>query len=346
MNTCFHSLDKITPWRDDWRISVKINRVWSASYPVPTRDGNLIYMVLIDDKLTKIEATITQSLISYFNEVLEEGNVYVIAHFTVVPNFGLTRLTKHRFRIIFHSKTIVVPTMSIGMPNVAFKFTSIDEIVEKTCDENFLIDFIGFITGVRQETDMGSHGERMKVIILEVVSGGPPVVVLEAFKIKVLGDYVWLQNVINVSTVLVNPDMYENVEFLSRFNVSCYEFSRFIPIVSDYLIASVGDDFVDWRAVRSIDQLKKNFTEVVDNPNWWYYSCVCGNAVVADDNTYHCDICDSCVEHVVLKYRITGIVDDGTSFAVFALVDNAATKLFGKTCAEAFLYIEKEFSSD
>ncbi|XLR27393.1 hypothetical protein S83_055293, partial [Arachis hypogaea] len=164
--------------------------------------------------LTKIEATITQSLISYFNEVLEEGNVYVIAHFTVVPNFGLTRLTKHRFRIIFHSKTIVVPTMSIGMPNVAFKFTSIDEIVEKTCDENFLIDFIGFITGVRQETDMGSHGERMKVIILEVVSGG--------------------------------------------FNVSCYEFSRFIPIVSDYLIASVGDDFVDWRAVRSIDQLKKN----------------------------------------------------------------------------------------
>ncbi|XP_025604730.1 uncharacterized protein [Arachis hypogaea] len=383
MNTCFHSLDKITPWRGDWRIRVRINRVWSAPYGVPTRDGNLIHMVLMDDKLTKIEGTITESLIPYFNEVLEKRNVYVIAHFTVVPNSGLTRLTQHRFRIIFHSKTIVVPTMSIGMPNAAFKFTSIDEVVEKRCNEDFLIDFVGFIVGVRQETDIGSHGERMKVIILEVVSDGkkkiqcnvigrscevfdlsilkkyqrPPVVVLEAFKIKVLGDYVCLQNVINISTVLINPDMYESVEFLSRFNVACYEFSRFIPIVSGYLVAGVGDGFVDWRAVRSIEQLKKHsqdgifyvvgtVTEVVDDPNWWYHSCVCGNAVVANDNSYHCDICDSCVEHVVLKYRITVIVDDGTSSAAFALVDNAATKLFGKTCAEAFLHIEKELHSD
>ncbi|XLT61798.1 hypothetical protein HN873_018322 [Arachis hypogaea] len=263
--------------------------------------------------LTKIEGTITESLIPYFNEVLEKRNVYVIAHFTVVPNSGLTRLTQHRFRIIFHSKTIVVPTMSIGMPNAAFKFTSIDEVVEKRCNEDFLIDFVGFIVGVRQETDIGSHGERMKVIILEVVSDG--------------------------------------------FNVACYEFSRFIPIVSGYLVAGVGDGFVDWRAVRSIEQLKKHsqdgifyvvgtVTEVVDDPNWWYHSCVCGNAVVANDNSYHCDICDSCVEHVVLKYRITVIVDDGTSSAAFALVDNAATKLFGKTCAEAFLHIEKELHSD
>ncbi|XLR50892.1 hypothetical protein S83_001564, partial [Arachis hypogaea] len=74
--------------------------------------------------------------------------------------------------------------------------------------------FIGFIVGVCQETDIGSHGERMKVITLEVVLDG--------------------------------------------FNVACYEFSRFIPIVSGYLIASVGDGFVDWRAVWSIDQLKKN----------------------------------------------------------------------------------------
>ncbi|XLR68429.1 hypothetical protein S83_019101, partial [Arachis hypogaea] len=164
--------------------------------------------------LTKIEGTITESLIPYFNEVLEKRNVYVIAHFTVVPNSGLTRLTQHRFRIIFHSKTIVVPTMSIGMPNAAFKFTSIDEVVEKRCNEDFLIDFVGFIVGVRQETDIGSHGERMKVIILEVVSDG--------------------------------------------FNVACYEFSRFIPIVSGYLVAGVGDGFVDWRAVRSIEQLKKH----------------------------------------------------------------------------------------
>ncbi|KAL4397072.1 Replication factor-A carboxy-terminal domain protein [Arachis hypogaea] len=198
----------------------------------------------------------------------------------------------------------MVPTMSISMPNAAFKFTSIDEVVEKRCNEDFLIDFIGFIVGVCQETDIGSHGERMKVITLEVVLDGkkkiqcnvigrscevfdlsmlrkyqrPPVVVLKPFKIKVLGEYVCLQNVINISRVLINPDMYESVEFLSRFNVACYEFSRFIPIVSGYLIASVGDGFVDWRAVWSIDQLKKNcedgifyvlgtVTEVVDDPN-------------------------------------------------------------------------------
>ncbi|RYR77542.1 hypothetical protein Ahy_A01g002049 [Arachis hypogaea] len=103
---------------------------------------------------------------------LNEGDLYLMTHFTVVPNTGLNRVTKHRFKLLFQYKTSVVSMVSPKIPHSGLCFTSIDEIDQMTKDHHFFIDFVGIITGVRKERDVASYGKLIKVVVLEVFSDG------------------------------------------------------------------------------------------------------------------------------------------------------------------------------
>ncbi|KAL4381355.1 hypothetical protein AHAS_Ahas04G0125200 [Arachis hypogaea] len=74
----------------------------------------------------------------------------------------------------------------------------------------------------------------------------------------------------------------------------------------------------------------------MDEPYWWYYSCVCGHAVVEHEDLYLCDACGSCIEHVMVKYGIRVKIYHGGCVVLFVLLDNAATKLFRKPVLKHF----------
>ncbi|XLU35793.1 hypothetical protein S245_071859, partial [Arachis hypogaea] len=122
--------------------------------------------------LHKIQATIRDQLISKFSLSLNEGIVYLMTNFTVVPNTGLNRVTKHRFRLLFQYNTSVVSVVSPRIPHSGLCFASLDEIDQMTKDHNFLIDFVGIITGVRKERDVASYGKLVKAVVLEVFADG------------------------------------------------------------------------------------------------------------------------------------------------------------------------------
>ncbi|XP_072073136.1 uncharacterized protein [Arachis hypogaea] len=252
-----------------------------------------------------------------------------MTHFTVVPNTGLNRVTKHRFRLLFQYNTSVVSVVSPRIPHSGLCFASIDEIDQITKDHNFLIDFFGIITGVRKERDVESYGKLVKAVVLEVFADGKrvqcnvfgnacdlleydklqkyarsPLVVLESFKIKAIEGGVILQNVINVSRLFINPDIPESVEFLSRFSVARYGFSRLVTNDLGYLVSKVDGDYFNPKEISNIQDLHSDNGEVMDEPDWWYYTCVCGHAVVEHEDLYLCDACGSCVEHVMVKYGI------------------------------------------
>ncbi|RYR69042.1 hypothetical protein Ahy_A03g015569 [Arachis hypogaea] len=299
MNNRVDLVEKITPWRESWKVHYHKNPALDASQ-------NMLHMVLMDEKLHKIQVTIRDQLISKFAVSLHEGDLYLMTHFTVVSN----------------------------------------------------TDFVGIITGVRKERDVESYGKMIKAVVLEVFTHGKkvqcnvfgntcdlleydnlqkyprsPLIVLESFKIKAIKGGVILQNVINVSRLFINPDISESVEFLSRFSVASYGFSRLVTNDLGYLISKDAHYFV----IGTIN-------EVMDEPDWWYYSCVCGHAVVDHEDLYLCDACGTCVEHVMVKYRIRVKIHHAGCAVLFVLLDNRATKLFEKTCSEAFLRIDEEFS--
>ncbi|RYR48038.1 hypothetical protein Ahy_A07g034034 [Arachis hypogaea] len=178
---------------------------------------------------------------------------------------------------------------------------------------------------------------------------------LKSKPLKVSG--VILQNVIDVSRLFINPDIPEAVEFLSRFSVASYGFSSLVTNDLGYLVSKVDGDYFNSKEISNIQDLHSDngdshyfvigtIKEVMDEPDWWYYTCVCGQAVVEHEDLYLCDACGSCVEHVMVKYRIRVKIQDARCTILFVLLDNAATKLFGRTCSEAFLSIEDEFPVD
>ncbi|RYR14008.1 hypothetical protein Ahy_B04g070692 isoform B [Arachis hypogaea] len=382
MNNRVDLVEKITPWRESWKVHVKVVKLWYHKNPALDPSQNLLHMVLMDEKLHKIQATIRDQLILKFSVSLNEGDVYLMTHFTVVPNTALNRVTKHRFRLLFQYNTSVVSVVSPRIPHSGLCFASIDEIDQMTKEHNFLIDFVGIITGVRKERDVASYGKLVKAVVVEVFADGKrvqcnvfgnacdlleydklqkyprsPLVVLESFKIKVIKGGVILQNVINVSRLFINSDIPESVEFLSRFSVASYGFSRLVTNDLGYLVSKVDGDYFNPKEITNIQDLHSDngdshyfvigtIKEVMDEPDWWYYTCMCGHAVVEHEDLYLCDACGSCVEHIMVKYGIQVKIQDGGCTGLFVLLDNAATKLFERTCSEAFLRIEEEFPVD
>ncbi|QHN78978.1 Replication factor-A carboxy-terminal domain protein [Arachis hypogaea] len=274
MNNRVDLVEKITPWRESWKVHVKVVKLWYHKNPALDPSQNLLHMVLMDEK----------------------------------------------FRLLFQYKTSVVSVVSPRIPHS---------------------DFVGIITGVRKERDVASYGKLIKAVVLEVFTDGGVI----------------LQNVINVSRLFINPDISESVEFLSRFSVASYGFSRLVTNDLRYLVSKVDGDYFNPKEISNIQDLHADngdshyfvigtIKEVMEEPDLWYYSCVCDHAIVEHEDLYLCDVCGSCVEHVMVKYGIRVKIHHGGCAILFVLLDNAATKLFGKTCSEAFLRIEEEFPVD
>ncbi|QHO02956.1 Replication factor-A carboxy-terminal domain protein [Arachis hypogaea] len=359
---------KISPWKETWSIEVKILTIWEDASIVNENMQKLLHVVLMDKQHDKVQATVENDLITTFIHQLKEGHVFIISDFKVIPNGGLVRVTRHRFRILFKCSTSVVAAANRVIPNPGLSLTSMDEILQKRTDYEYLIDFVGVLCGLKRKTDVECNGKVLKVIVLEVLADGkkipcnlvgdysalidinslkkyqrPPVLILQSFKIKVNGDKVSLQNVINVSRISINPGMQETVNFLNEYRIASHHFSR--------LCSNEIGDLVC--LIRTIANRKGNnkdgqffvvgkIKEIVEDPEWWVFSCVCGHPIVGDDNVFHCQLCGREVQHFMTSYRIKILVEDRTSCGMFVLLDSAATKLLGRTCYDVFLLLEDE----
>nr|XP_025625634.1 uncharacterized protein LOC112717929 [Arachis hypogaea] len=227
-------VQKISPWKETWSIEAKILTIWEDASIVNENMQKLLHMVLMDKQHHKVQATVDHDLITTFIHQLKEGHVFIISDFKVIPNGGLVRVTRHRFRILFKCSTSVVAAADRDIPNPGLSLTSMDEILQKRSDYEYLIDFVGVLCGLKRKTDVEFNGKIFRVIVLAVFADGKkipcilvgecsalmdinslkkyqraPVLILESFKIQVNGDKVSLQNVINVSRVSINRDMQE-----------------------------------------------------------------------------------------------------------------------------------------
>ncbi|XLR58804.1 hypothetical protein S83_009476, partial [Arachis hypogaea] len=129
-----------------------------------------------------------------------------------------------------------------------------------------------------------------------------------------------LQNVINISRVLINPDIY---------GIVSHHFSRLRSNEVGDLVCVIDNEYFDWKLIRTIDNLQANnedgqffvvgkIKEIVEDPEWWIFSCVCGHPIVGDDNVFHCQLCSREVQHFMISYRIKILVEDEIVFKVQA----------------------------
>ncbi|RYR62733.1 hypothetical protein Ahy_A04g020462 [Arachis hypogaea] len=219
MSVAIDALGKISPWKEAWSIEAKILTIWEDATIVNENMQKLLHMVLMDKQHHKIQATVEDNLITSFIDQLKEGEVFIISDFKVIPNRGLVRVQD----IDFASFSSVVPLLLL---------LQVHSYPTLCVDYEYLIDFVGVLCGLKKRRDVECNGKILKVLTLEVFADGkkiscnfvgdcpalidmnslkryqrPPAVILQSFKIKVNRDKVSLQNVINISRVLINPDM-------------------------------------------------------------------------------------------------------------------------------------------
>nr|XP_025623529.2 uncharacterized protein LOC112715909 isoform X1 [Arachis hypogaea]XP_029145528.1 uncharacterized protein LOC112715909 isoform X1 [Arachis hypogaea]XP_029145529.1 uncharacterized protein LOC112715909 isoform X1 [Arachis hypogaea]XP_029145530.1 uncharacterized protein LOC112715909 isoform X1 [Arachis hypogaea]XP_029145531.1 uncharacterized protein LOC112715909 isoform X1 [Arachis hypogaea]XP_029145532.1 uncharacterized protein LOC112715909 isoform X1 [Arachis hypogaea]XP_029145533.1 uncharac len=200
----------------------------------------------------------------------------------------------------------------------------------------------------------GDFLTKMRLALMNAVSQ-LPIILLQSVKVKIYEEKVVVQNVIDCSKIMINPDIPEAVCFITRLNPSESYSIDSITFGNGFIVADVDDDFVNLSMNRSIKELRENdadgFFNVVakiksicNNFDWLYYSCVCGYLLEFFRSHFSCSECGRKIKNAVKKYKVLVNVEDATGSARFVLYDRSAALLFKKKLIEVLRNFDAEHS--
>ncbi|XLR44411.1 hypothetical protein HN51_028534 [Arachis hypogaea] len=332
-------------------------------------------------KLNKIQCTLKKEVINQFREILREGELYSISRFTVVPNIGAAKVVKHRYKLLFQFDTEVIRIFDVEFPEASYSLETVESVVQMGQYSVYLIDVMGFLISVRDYSNIELDDEKkFKLVLIQLYTNGsyltcnlfenfltkirlalmnvvsqPPIILLQSVKVKIYEGKIVVQNVIDCSKIMINPDISEAVCFITRLDPSESYFINSITLGNEFIIADVDDDFVNLSMNRSIKKLRENdadgFFNVVakiksicNNFDWWYYSCVCGYPFEIFRSHFSCSECGRKIKSAVKKYRVLVDVENATGSARFVLYDRSAALLFRKKLIEVLRDLDVEQS--
>ncbi|XP_072077933.1 replication protein A 70 kDa DNA-binding subunit B-like isoform X1 [Arachis hypogaea] len=170
MSPSFDAISKIVPPREAWRLKVRVIRAWIVPSFGNPDSPNSMELILVDENSNKIQATIRKQLINRFKDNIIEGNCYKMCYFSVVPNHGSYRATKHEFKLTFLFRTIVTTLPDDIIPRVCFTLYPFEEILQMSQDHDYLVDVIGLLTLVGEEKSYDKDGKTIKMVVVELSS--------------------------------------------------------------------------------------------------------------------------------------------------------------------------------
>ncbi|XLS44660.1 hypothetical protein HN51_001525 [Arachis hypogaea] len=204
-------------------------------------------------KLNKIQCTLKKEVINQFGEILKEGELYSISRITVVLNIGAAKVVKHRYKLLFRFDTEVIPISNVHFPKASYSLETVESVVHMGQDSIYLIDVMGFLISVRDYSDVElDNGKKFKLVLIQLYSNGsylicnllgnfltkmrlalmnavsqPPIILLQSVKVKIYEGKVVVQNVIDCSKIIINPDISKAKSFqlfrMCKENKECCE---------------------------------------------------------------------------------------------------------------------------
>ncbi|PNT63610.1 hypothetical protein BRADI_4g18320v3 [Brachypodium distachyon] len=143
-------LEDVTGDRQDWRVRVRVARIWNQWSMDRPDDLLRIHLVLADEKGEGIHGIIAKPWLSKFAEVLKEGRVYYLQYFEVTPARDWFRPVLHRFeiRLAKWSTVTEVSPMPDDFPLHTYKLRTFQNLLDNMGDKMFLADVVGIVTGV------------------------------------------------------------------------------------------------------------------------------------------------------------------------------------------------------
>ncbi|KAJ1403627.1 Nucleic acid-binding, OB-fold [Sesbania bispinosa] len=188
------------------------------------RDPYAMQMVFVDEEGGKIEAIIQKQYMKKFAECLVEGEVYKITNFGVNFNGGKFRAAGHDYKLLFTSCTKVTLCPGASIPGSELSLLKTSEIKKTKRHSDYLVDFMGVVIAVSEELNINREGRQTRLVgkircavfgdlinvvmeFLVVPQNGLPVVIIQFARVNLYKGEVGIQNVMNASKILWNPDL-------------------------------------------------------------------------------------------------------------------------------------------
>ncbi|RYR33477.1 hypothetical protein Ahy_A10g048060 [Arachis hypogaea] len=118
-----------------------------------------------------MHVSVGKDLISVFESLISEGDVYVFVYFGVSNNCGLYRIS-HHFRLFFQAKTIVLPSFCDAIPLYGIKLVTFRTIIGYSLQHHFLVNITGVMTGVESEKKYVKNDKLNDILVIHIENGG------------------------------------------------------------------------------------------------------------------------------------------------------------------------------
>ncbi|GER36037.1 replication protein A 70 kDa DNA-binding subunit, partial [Striga asiatica] len=234
MSTTLNSIGEITKEKETWRIRVRCLRVWFKHVLNQPEMRQTMEICIVDEHGDKIQATIPKWHISKFEEIILEGNFYVMGNFEILDNTDDYSATPHKCLLKFHNLTSVKLLLeNLNIPRYMFNFVTFDELRNNHEYNSRLFDVIAEVYDVDELVKMDRDGNQLTRIKIHLrnLSGDtmhctlwnkfamqmtefwksnndvPVVIILQYAMVKRWGAHVNLQNSLFASKLMINEDV-------------------------------------------------------------------------------------------------------------------------------------------
>ncbi|KAL5064205.1 hypothetical protein RYX36_025942, partial [Vicia faba] len=172
---------------------------------------------------------------------------------------------------------------------------------------------------------------------------GNVVVIAQYLKVKFYNGKVQLQNAMNSTKLLFNPELPEADNLKVRDNIGSP--TQPSSYMNDASKMSLEVEFMNSGQQKTIEELKDfqdnifyivlgTIKHVIGGNYWWYAACVCNKGVVTDSKRIFFTKCEKHVWTIVPRYRIKIRVIDETDSSIFVVFDRDCYLLTKKICAD------------
>ncbi|KAJ1436757.1 hypothetical protein SESBI_04066 [Sesbania bispinosa] len=322
----FHKINNVCERRENWRLIVKLVRVWNMcsiatpNYPYATE------MVFVDEEGSTIEATIQKHLMNKFANAVVEGEVYKLTNFGVTTNSGKFRVAGHDFKLVFDASTKMVPCPSAPIPSLGLSLLKTSDIAKTNGRSEYLLDFMGILTAVSEEMILSKERHQTRMMLLDLVDE------MGEVRCALFGDLI---DVVNGHLAVTSIGLPVVVIQLARVN---FYKDRSHPI-------SIRDEFLELYPRKTLGQLvdilEEGFfivlctvSEIVQETSWWYMARPCMKVVSFATGVPYCKDCHSIVIDMTPRYTLKVFVSDGADSAQLIMFDSECFTILNKPCKE------------
>ncbi|XP_019251019.1 PREDICTED: uncharacterized protein LOC109229933 [Nicotiana attenuata] len=230
MATHIDFINDITISKMQWKLKVRVVRLWRVPDRYNSDTTFTIELVLQDEKGDRIHASIGKSVLPLFKTKINELGLYLMANFIVYQNKEKFNTTKHRLRLTFTQRTTVTETTDPFFLMNIFDLRPYDQLINKVnVNETELFDVIGEIISFSEVKTLKQDGISRKFMDIK----------LEDDEKKILSATFWgefvdeivphllssnnqpyysysVRNTWNASNLWINPNFPQADEFKTR----------------------------------------------------------------------------------------------------------------------------------